>query len=156
MPKRRGRVGLLLDELAHEVLKLLEGDLAGLGWLHLGEEFLYLLVRQVLTLSAEALLQILARNETRIVRIKVMERKQEVILGHGLAAVNAHCEELCVVDLAIVVQIDVVKHLLNLLLRNLETIKGLLNLIDLQRTTIVLIQFSESISELHGVEAHSR
>ena len=68
---------------------------------------------KMLTLSAEALVEVLLSDEARVVDIEVMEGKGHVSLGDGLSAIDSDSEELSVVDLTIMVEIDTLEDLSN-------------------------------------------
>ena len=68
---------------------------------------------KMLTLSAEALVEVLLSDEARVVDIEVMEGKGHVSLSDGLSAIDSDSEELSVVDLTIVVEIDTLEDLSN-------------------------------------------
>ena len=62
-------------------------------------------MRQVLALATEALLEIFGGNKTSIVDVEMMESEEHVVLGDGPTPIDCHSQELCVIDLAIVVEV---------------------------------------------------
>ena len=60
----------------------------------------------MLALSLEALFEVCRSDETRAIRVKVVESKQKVAVLQSLALVNSCRQKLRVVDLAVMTQID--------------------------------------------------
>lgn len=103
-------------DLLHEALELFVGDAAWRRDSNLAKHVYKVFVGQVLALAAEALLQVLLSDETRVVDVEVMESKQHVRVGNRLSAVDGHRQELSVVDFAIVVKVDAFEQFIDLLL----------------------------------------
>lgn len=81
-------------------------------------------MRQMLTLTTEALLKVLLRNEASVVDVEMMESERQISLSDGLPAVNSHGQELSVVDLAIVIEVDALEDIVDLLFRHVKLAEG--------------------------------
>lgn len=101
------------------------------------EHFAELLRGQVLALTAEALLQIIDRDEVRVVNVEVMEGEDQILLSDGLSAVHCHSEELRVVDLPIVIEVDPLEELIDFFLTHVEFGEGSLDFAHLERARVV-------------------
>lgn len=107
----------------------------------------------MLALSAEALLEVSFRDESRIVNVEMMEGECQVGLSDGLSAVDSDSKELGVVDLAIVVEIDSFEDLIDLLLRHVQLTEGSPNLAQLKCARVVFVKCAEGISQDSKVES---
>lgn len=111
---RRGFWTLAPKDLLHEILELIVGDAARRSAIDLVKHALKFFVSEMLTLPAETLFQVLLGDITRVVDVEVVECKQHVSFSDGLPTVDCHCQELCVVNLSVVVKVNALKYLINL------------------------------------------
>ena len=109
-------------------------------------------MRQVLTLAAETLFEVLLGNVARIVNVEVMEGKEQIGLCDSLPAIDSHGKELCVIDLSVVIEVDPLEDFVYLLFTHVELSEGSLDLAHLQRTTVVLVERAERIAKLGEVK----
>lgn len=70
----------------------------------------------MLALSAEALLQVLLRDEPRVVNIEMMEGEGHIGLSDGSPTINGHGQELRVVDFTVVIEVDALEDLIDFIL----------------------------------------
>ena len=143
------------ENLTHECLELLEGNFSSRGRLDLREHLRELLVRQVLTLSAEGLFKIRFSDEARVINIEMMERESHIGLRDGSSAVDRHSQELSVVDFSVSIEIDSLKDLINLLFGHVQLVEGSPDLAEFQRARTISIKCSERISQLCEIERAS-
>lgn len=140
--------GLLAPEdFRHERLEFVVGDLPWHRCLHLGEHGLELLVRQVLTLAAEALLQVRLCDVPGIADVKVMESEGQVGVCYRLSSVDGNSEEFGVVYFAVVIEIDSFEDLSYLLFRHIKLVKGLFDLAELECARVIRIQCTEGVPQ---------
>ena len=144
--------GLAPQDLLHERAELRVGYAAWRRSLHLREHGLNLLVSQVLAFSAEALFQVLLCDISRVLNIEVVEGKRQVGLCDCLPAVDGDCEELGVVDLAVVIEVDSFEYLIDFLFAHVQLVKGLSDLAELQSARVVLVECAEGVSKEFEVE----
>ncbi len=97
----------------HKCLKFIVGNFAWRGGLDLAQHGLELIVRQMFSFAAETFLQVGLCDKARVVNVEVMESEEHVVIGDSLAPVNSHSKEFRVVDLAIMVEINALKHLID-------------------------------------------
>ena len=126
-----GWARLAPQDLLHERAELGEGDFAWRRGFDLREHRLEFLVAEVLAFAAEAFLEVGLCDEARVAYIEMMEGKRQVRLGDRLSTVNGDCEELGVVDLAVVVEVDSLKDLIDFLLAHVQLIEGLSDFTEL-------------------------
>ena len=106
----------------------------------------------MLTLTAEALLQVCFGDETRVVDVEVVESEEQVLLRDGLSTVNGHSQELSVVDLTIVVEVNALEDIVDLLFGHVKLAEGSPDLAKLQGSGIVLVQSSEGVPQFGEVK----
>ena len=119
---------------------------------YLVEHARQLFVAQMLSLAAEALLEIFLGDAARVIDVKVVEGKEQVVLRNCLSAVNGHSEELSVVDLSIVVEVDAVKHLVDLILGHIQFVEGGPDLAQLEGARVVGVEGAEGIAKCSKIE----
>ena len=149
------RTLLTPEDLAHERLELIVGNFSSRGSLDLRKHLSELVVRQVLALSAEGLLEICLCDETRIVNIEMVERKSHIGFRDGPSAIDGDCEELTVVDLTVSVKVDAFEDLINLVFRHVQFIEGGSDLAEFQSARAIGIERSECVSQLCEIECAS-
>ena len=86
---------------------------------------------EVLAFAAEAFLEVGFRDVAGVAYIEMVEGKRQVGLGDCLSAVDGDCEELGVVDLAVVVEVDSLKDLIDFFLAHVQLVEGLSDFAEL-------------------------
>ena len=87
---------------------------------------------QMLALAAEALLESRLGDETRVVDVKVMEGKEQIVFRDCLSAVDGHSEELCIVNFSVMIKVNTLKDLVYFLFRHVQLVESTPNLAQLQ------------------------
>ena len=126
-----GWARLAPQDLLHERAELGEGDFAWRRGFHLPKHGLEFLVAEVLAFAAEAFLEVGFRDVAGVAYIEMVEGKRQVGLGDCLSAVDGDCEELGVVDLAVVVEVDSLKDLIDFFLAHVQLVEGLSDFTEL-------------------------
>ena len=137
----------------HERLELVVRDATGCFDLHLLKHSKQLFVSQVFTLAAEALLKVLLCDESRVVNVKVMESEVQISLSDCLSPVDCDCQELCVVNLSIVIEVNALKDFANFIFAHVELVESCSDFAQLQSARVVRVESSKRIPQLGKVES---
>ena len=107
------------------------------------------------TLAAETFFQVLLCNVASIVNVEMMESKEHVVLSDCLSSVNSDGQELCIVDLAISIEVDPLEDAVGLLLAKVKFVERRSDLGNRQSARVVLVESAESVAKFGKVESAS-
>lgn len=102
-----------------------------------------LLLRYLAALAVKHLSQALLRDKPRVIHIKMMKCKHEILHCQSLFLVDGRCQKLTIVDGARVVEVYGLKDILKIVRRDIRILECLLHLIQVQETRIGLVQGAE-------------
>ena len=93
----------------------------------------------MLSLTAEALVQVCLGDKSGVVNVEVMERKSHIGFCDSSPAVDSNSEELTVVDLTIMVEIDALEDLIDFCFWHIQFIEGGSEFAQFERAWVIRV-----------------
>ena len=113
---------------------------------------MYLLLGDFSPFSMKYLRQILFRNITRVINIKVMESERQILLSERLLLIYSRRQKLRVVDISIMIRIYHIKDCCHIISRNRTFFKSFLNRVNGQNSRIIFIKGPECVSQILEID----